>query len=146
MANEKRLIDANVVRHKIDAFASTVVYRGSALMITGKDSCNPYEYTRGYEQGVLDAVNIVMGQPTVDAVEVVHGRWILTAHEEYANCRWKVTAECSECNHDKGEIYAGFFTGFPKDMARDVVLDNAKSVKLDNFCPNCGASMKDKEN
>ncbi|EGC8431311.1 hypothetical protein H9185_001190 [Listeria monocytogenes] len=61
MASEKRLIDANVVRHKIDAFASSVVYRGSSLMITGKDSCNPHEYTRGYQQGVLDVANIVMG-------------------------------------------------------------------------------------
>ena len=74
-------------------------------------------------------------------MEVVHGRWILTAHEEYANCRWNVTAECSECHHEKGEIYAGFFTGFPKDLARDVVLDSARSVKLDNYCPNCGAKM-----
>ena len=77
----------------------------------------------------------------VDAVEVVHGRWELTAHEEHSNFRWNVTAECSECHHSKGEIYAGFFSGFPKDLARDVVLDCAKSVKLDNYCPNCGAEM-----
>jgi hypothetical protein len=79
--------------------------------------------------------------PTVDAVEVVHGRWVLKAHEENANYRWNVTAECSECHHSKGEVYAGFFPGFPKDLAREVVLDSAKIVKLDNFCPNCGAKM-----
>jgi hypothetical protein len=84
----------------------------------------------------------IESQPTVDAVEVVHGRWILTAHEEYANFRWNVTAECSNCHNDKGEIYAGFFSGFPKELARDVVLDSAKSVKLDNYCSNCGADMR----
>ena len=77
----------------------------------------------------------------VDVVEVVHGRWELTAHEEYSNYRWNVTAECSECHRSKGEIYAGFFTGFPKDLARSLVLDCAKKVKLDNYCPNCGAKM-----
>ena len=55
MVNEKRLIDAEVVRHKINSFAASVVYRGNAEMFTGKDSCNPHEYTRGYEKGILDA-------------------------------------------------------------------------------------------
>lgn len=68
---EKRLIDAYAIHRRITAFAASVVYRGTDSMITGKDTCNPHEYTRGYEQGVLDAVNIVGGQPTVDAVEVV---------------------------------------------------------------------------
>ena len=86
-------------------------------------------------------IEFIETRPTVDAVEVVHGRWELTAHEEHSNFRWNVTAECSECLHNKGEIYAGFFSGFPKDLARDVVLDCAKSVKLDNYCPNCGAKM-----
>ncbi len=62
MANEKRLIDAEVVQHKINAFAASVVYRGNAEMFNGKDSCNPHEYTRGYERGVLDAQKIVSGE------------------------------------------------------------------------------------
>ena len=70
------------------------------------------------------------------------GRWVLTAHEESCNYRWNVTAECSECSHSKGEIYAGFFPGFPKNLARDTILNCAESVKLDNFCPNCGADMR----
>ena len=90
---------------------------------------------------VAEVRKFIENAPTVDAVPVVHGRWILTANEEYSNYRWNVTAECSECHHSKGEIYAGFFTGFPTDLAREVVLDNAEKVKLDNYCPNCGAKM-----
>ena len=71
MANEKWLIDAEAVRHKINAFAASVVYRGNAEMFNGKDTCNPHEYTRGYERGILDAQKIVCGQDPVDAVEVV---------------------------------------------------------------------------
>lgn len=78
----------------------------------------------------------------VDAVPVVHGRWVLTANEEHANYRWNVTAECSECHHSKGEIWAGFFPGFPKTLAEDLALENAECVKLDNYCPNCGADMR----
>jgi hypothetical protein len=67
----KRLIDAEAVRHKINAFAASVVYRGNAEMFNGKDTCNLNEYTRGYERGILDAQKIVCGQDPVDAVEVV---------------------------------------------------------------------------
>ena len=118
MATEKRLIDANVMRQDwLENGENEYVYDANA---------------------VLDSID---AQPTVDAVEVVHGRWELTAHEEYSNYRWNVTAECSECHHSKGEVYAGFFPGFPQELARMTVLDCAKSVKLDNYCPNCGAKM-----
>ena len=79
--------------------------------------------------------------PSVDAVEVVHGRWVLTVHEEQCNFRWNVTAECSECQHSKGEIYAGHFSGFPKELVESMLPLYAKKVKLDNYCPNCGAKM-----
>ena len=114
MANEKRLIDAEVVRHKINAFASSVVYRGNAEMFNGKDSCNPHEYTRGYERGILDAQKIVSGQPTVDAVEVVHGRWIHHYHDsgEPMDDKW-YCSECHMCNNHRRTWY----------------------------CPHCGAKM-----
>ena len=86
----------------------------------------------------------VRKQPTIEP-ERPKGRWVLTAHEESCNYRWNVTAECSECGHSKGEVYAGFFPGFPKDLARDTILRCAESVKLDNFCPNCGADMRESE-
>ena len=80
--------------------------------------------------------------PTIEAEPVRHGRWILEAHKERVNYRWNVTAECSECCDEKKEIYAGFFPGIPDYLAKDVILDSAKSVKLSNYCPNCGADMR----
>ena len=125
MANDKRLIDVNKEIQKIQSVLA--------------EHPNEQGTTAYYAFSAL--VECLKNAPTVDAVEVVHGRWILTANEEYSNYRWNVTAECSECHHSKGEIYAGFFTGFPTDLAREVVLDNAEKVKLDNYCPNCGAKM-----
>lgn len=76
-----------------------------------------------------------------DVVPVVHGRWILEAHDERVNYRWNVTAECSECCDEQKEIWAGFFPNVPPPIARDVALVSAESVKLSNYCPNCGAKM-----
>ena len=109
------------------------------------------KYAGDIVNGLIDA-----GWDFERAIQFVHnlpaakperpkGRWVLTAHEESCNYRWNVTAECSECGHSKGEVYAGFFPGFPKDLARDTILRCAESVKLDNFCPNCGADMRESE-
>lgn len=73
------------------------------------------------------------------------GKWVLEAHNEGTNFRWNVTAECSECHAEKKEIYAGFFPGFPDNLAEQVILNSAQSVKLSNFCPNCGADMRGAE-
>ena len=81
----------------------------------------------------------------VDVAPVRHGRWLLQANNERTNYRWNVTAECSECCDEKKEIWAGFFPNVPDWLARDVALENAKSVKLSNYCPNCGAKMEVKE-
>ena len=78
---------------------------------------------------------------TADVAPVVHGRWILEAHDERVNYRWNVTAECSECCDEQKEIWAGLFPNVPPSIARDVALISAESVKLSNYCPNCGAKM-----
>ena len=77
----------------------------------------------------------------VDVAPVRHGRWILEAHDERVNYRWNVTAECSECCDEQKEIWAGFFPSVPPCIARDAALVSAESVKLSNYCPNCGAKM-----
>ena len=79
--------------------------------------------------------------PDADVAPVRHGRWLLQANNERTNYRWNVTAECSECCDDKKEIWAGFFPNVPDWLARDVALESAKSIKLSNYCPNCGAKM-----
>ena len=89
---------------------------------------------------MISAYDVVM-LPAADVVPVVHGRWLLQANNERTNYRWNVTAECSECCDEKKEIWAGFFPNVPDWLARDVALESAKSVKLSNYCPNCGAKM-----
>ena len=79
--------------------------------------------------------------PVADVAPVRHGRWILEANKDKVNCRWNVTAECSNCCDEKKEIWAGFFPNVPDWLARDTALIDAKSVKLSNYCPNCGAKM-----
>lgn len=90
----------------------------------------------------VDAMkSFIKNRPAADVVPVVHGRWILEAHDEMVNYRWNVTAECSECCDEQKEIWAGFFPNVPSPIARDVALISAESVKLSNYCPNCGAKM-----
>ena len=112
---EKLLIDAEAVRHKINSFAASVVYRGNAEMFNGKDTCNPHEYTRGYERGILDAQKIVCGQDTVDAVEVVR---------------------CKDCKHcfRNPKLLAGLVEG---DCVCGIWGRGLPHMKPDDFC-SCG--------
>ena len=62
----------------------------------------------------------------VDAVEVVHGRWVDRWGGKYANPHY----ECSVCK--KSALYK---------CNRDV-LDNGLWLQdLSDYCPNCGAKM-----
>ena len=104
-----------------------------------------YKPFHGFEHAMYRKVceaEISIGKTqAADVAPVVHGRWVLEAHDERVNYRWNVTAECSECCDEKKEIWAGFFPNVPDWLARDVALESAKSVKLSNYCPNCGAKM-----
>ena len=84
---------------------------------------------------------LIRDAPAADVAPVRHGRWLLEANKDKVNCRWNVTAECSNCCDEKKEIWAGFFPNVPDWLARDTALIDAKSVKLSNYCPNCGAKM-----
>ena len=78
MANEKRLIDANVAKEMIvnhaNEFGDVLNRREKALLIGGGISC-------------------IDNCPTVDAVEVVHGRWLFVTKGQKASAY-----ACSECN------------------------------------------------
>ena len=99
MANEKRLIDANAL---VDKF--------------WQEECRT--------QTRRDFVAMVNYAPTVDAVEVVHGRWIVLA--EFLDRT--ICTQCSVC----GEEYTY------KHGKLDFI--NAEYARY-NFCPNCGAKM-----
>ena len=97
MANEKRLIDADALLKK--------QYNSSPLKALQ------------FVEMVVD-VRDIEDAPTVDAVEVVHGRWQIIT-DDY-DCEMMC---CSVC---KAEFYDG---------------DNDTVDCLHNYCPNCGAKM-----
>ena len=74
MASEKRLIDANALRE--------VYCDGCSAKAQG---CSPFD------DPVCGTVQLINEAPTVDAVEVVHGRW-----ENISGGMVKL-GDCSEC-------------------------------------------------
>ena len=111
------------------------IERESAIKSLLNDAPEQVSYSRE------DAADCIRYMDAADVAPVRRGRWLLQANNERTNYRWNVTAECSECCDEKKEIWAGFFPNVPDWLARDVALESAKSVKLSNYCPNCGARM-----
>ena len=113
MANEKRLIDANALMKQfynyydcVNEFTSKNGYRGDTLM--------------DYE--VADMIyDCIENAPTIEAVEVVHGRWInaqIAANDPFGYYTHEVDVfTCSVC-------------GVQFDVS-----------ECRNYCPNCGAKM-----
>ena len=103
MASEKRLIDANDLIAEINEAISNIAFT------------SPYQsdistMTSGMER-VLD---IVEDSPSVDAVEVVHGRWEKSEYNGFVRC----------------------------DKCKDVYIDESWLTDGKwNYCPNCGAKM-----
>lgn len=98
MATEKRLIDANAIPE-----SATAISTDGRLYV---------------------AWSAIVDAPTVDAVEVVYGRWIMD--------EWKHQYCCSVCG-----------TVQPYDSIEDYI--DHEIVYYDywdcNYCPNCGARM-----
>ena len=98
MANEKRLIDANQLKRRLERFEEFMVEFGNV---------EAAKATRAIIKGLK-----IM--PTVDAVEVVHGRWEKAEYHGFLRC--------SEC--------------------KDVYIDDTWVADGKwNYCPNCGAKM-----
>ena len=95
MVSEKRLIEANALWKALDE---------AGLFESG----NPRHI----------AQQTVEEQPTVEAVEVVHGKWVVCGDGEY------VPFMCSVCG-------------------KTTVWYHAQTAK---YCPNCGAKMEGKDN
>ena len=104
MANEKRLIDANALTDSLEKWLSDA-----------EVLCNAHVYN-----AIEDCLCEVDTMPTVDAVEVVHGRWYVT--ESIPTL--EKTIECSACRCRRY---------YPKSLWRAIILTD--------FCPDCGAKM-----
>lgn len=106
---KKRLIDANALTDKCRQICADDWNKRAA----------PCCWSDAYEGFIED----IEEAPTVDAVEVVHGRWIISG-EEYRN----QDVTCSACG-DKRETY-----GWPRKQLE-------KDCQRKHYCPNCGAKM-----
>ena len=102
MANEKRLIDANALRNQV------------MNEIRHYWNCGEGGYYLAE-----DVIPDIDNAPTVDAVEVVHGRWRVSRASEISKTVW-----CTACGE---EIY----------------IHKNDTLKIDRmpYCPNCGAKM-----
>ena len=107
MATEKRYIEVNALME-------------DRIWKCGGDPYDPYYM--GY-QDALDNVEVTIeNQPTVDAVEVVHGEWSII-EDDYDDAP---ILECSVCEMSfRVEEY-------------DWLLPQAQTY---HYCPNCGAKM-----
>ena len=94
MVNDKRLIDAN------EAFEIVTDLAGQAD-------------TKGAYKAFWTAARAIQKMPTVDAVEVVHGRWVMK--ETMIRSPFAKNAYCSVCLEETSYAH--------------------------NYCPNCGAKM-----
>ena len=101
MASEKKLIDANALMEELSSLTMTITGLRDGKGVLA-------EFMNEYRNSVL---RIVDEAPTVDAVEVVHGRW---KHQYEKGMSYKV---CSICG-----------------------CRNGLDLKF-NYCPNCGAKM-----
>jgi hypothetical protein len=101
MASEKRLIDAKVLEAKIEKDFRKLIANQSRA-----DLAAALSYVG----------DMVIDAPTVDAVEVVHGRWI--NRTKVVHNMVDERNDCSNC----GQVYWFAVPDF-------------------NYCPNCGAKM-----
>lgn len=138
---KKEYIDKSALYEKIAQLEELA--RNRYLETPSSSLCFSRYMTQLNERTALK--HIVADFPSADVAPVRHGRWILEAHDERVNYRWNVTAECSECCDEQKEIWAGFFRDVPSPIARDLALISAESVKLSNYCPNCGAKMDEED-
>ena len=109
MANEKRLIDANALLELVQ-FRLPIDNRNAEVIA-----------------GCVDITRrLVENSPTVDAVEVVHGRWEDFADKHYKSAK-RHDFRCSVCNNRASKFVGG--------------IEDWWDMWEPNYCPNCGAKM-----
>ena len=124
MANEKWLIDANAkliekhfTKRLIDGYALVDVIEDTDWYHVNEkgelvDGANSAHNTPLYKAS--DIYQAIANAPTVDAVEVVHGEWIVCGDGDY------VPFMCSHCGKTTAYQY---------------------KIMYGKYCPNCGAKM-----
>jgi hypothetical protein len=115
MATEKQLINGYVAEKSI---------RDAEKIIRSEMTC---DYDTGWADALSSVADMIKRIPTVDAVEVVHGRWEDVKETEMyvPDKKYTVTHTAETCSNCKVRI--GFIGG--------------KQYLYDNQCPNCGAKM-----
>ena len=110
MANEKRLIDANALMDDVEMDGALYACLGA----------------------VDDVRFLVDSQPTVDAVEVVHGRWMWDV-ESHGDPMYGIDEDygyrCSACG-----VWAS-------EYGVDGDIYGEPPTPILHYCPNCGAKM-----
>ena len=105
-----RLIDA-------DALYKRLKNDMRSIPLIEEDRDMFYHYS-GYNCAMTGAYLEVEKQPTVDAVEVVHGRWIKNENVSASDMFLSAYYDCSECGEEISDRYG-----------------------LYAYCPFCGAKM-----
>lgn len=118
MTTEQRLIDANLL---VDVCKEIAKHEWNKRT-------SPVSWSDAYE-GFIDDVD---GMPTVDAVPVVHGRWVWDI-ETHGDPMYGIDEDygyrCSEC-----KVWADEY-GVDGDIYEE------PPTNILHYCPNCGAKM-----
>ena len=104
MANEKRLIDANDLKWKIGQVRLYVASLRCGKTIISK-------ILESYQKCVFEEID---NAPTVDAVEVVHGRWERTEHHGFLRC-----SKCKDVYIDDSWVADGKVELLPQLRCKD---------------------------
>lgn len=119
MTNEKRLIDANALLRRLQKRREDLASAWRTF------DAMPIDAQIQYHEN-LECSLIAEDCPIVDAVEVVHGRWVDEFDGKYANPKYI----CSHCT---------LKALYKKKLD---VLGSWQTVQaLTDYCPNCGAKM-----
>lgn len=106
MANEKRLVNAEAIARKLkNAYCA---------------ECNVVRKVQCSACWVEDVLELLEGD-AVDAVEVVHGKWINNGGHR------KMDLYCSVCNRRASNFVGGY--------------EDWWDLWMPKYCPNCGAKM-----
>ena len=89
------------------------------------------------------ATGVVEQAEAVDAVPVVHGRWVWFENRPVTDaddpeCIGCTGYECSECGNNEGTCIRFYEELSPDMLAR---IKEGLMEFLTNYCPNCGAKM-----